>query len=357
MADAAEIAGIAEAAAAYLRDQCDFARLRAAVDGPDGWDRELWNGFAVELGFAGLGIAEHHGGAGMGTAALLAVAEVLGGMLAPIPWFETTVLAAGVIAAAAADFLLADIAAGRDVGTLAHGDGLVIASGLLSGVAQYVPFGAVADVIVVAAREGTAMSLVGVRRDTPGVNVIGLVSMDLTRPLAKLQFDNVDVSACRLGPAASGADALARALRVAQLVLAAESVGGIDRTLTETVAYAKQRVQFGRVIGGFQAIKHRLANMKLRAEAARSALAWGLAALQAGGGEVECAATLAFCAETYHQVAADGIQLHGGIGFTWEHHAHLFFKRARGTMNLLGAPAPHYEKLAARLLDTGLDAA
>jgi len=361
MDDPATLAGIADTAAALLREHSDFARLRAVTEPAGGWDQALWHRFATDLGFAGLAIPESCGGAGMGPAALAAVAEILGGALAPIPWFETAVLAAGVLTAAGSDFALAGIAAGHAIATLIMpdhaGNGPVIANNRLCGDACCVPFGAAADIFVIAARDDTGITLAGLPRDTPGITVTALVSMDVTRPLARVQFDGVDITPHRLAPAGAAAPALHAALRDARLVLAAEAVGGMRRSLDETIAYARQRVQFGRVIGGFQAIKHRLADMKSELEAARSALAWGLAALHAGGGETECAAALAFCAEAYHRLTADAIQLHGGIGFTWDHHAHLFFKRARGTLTLLGTPGHHRETLAAALLDTALDAA
>jgi alkylation response protein AidB-like acyl-CoA dehydrogenase len=135
-------------------------------------------------------------------------------------------------------------------------------------------------------------------------------------------------------------------------MLAAEQVGGMQRTLDEVVAYSLQRVQFGRVIGSFQAMKHRMADMKLKLEAARSAACWAASLLAEGATEAfaACAAARAYCSDAYLEIASEGIQLHGGIGFTWDHQAHLFFKRARGSFTLLDAPPVHRERVAVSLL-------
>jgi alkylation response protein AidB-like acyl-CoA dehydrogenase len=350
-----------DTARAFLRESCDFARLRRVIDGNAGWDADLWNHFAGELGFAGLAIPEAHGGSGLGPLELALVAEELGAVLAPIPWFETAVLAAHLLMHAGATSHLADVAQGRLTATIALRDahatplpggiGPRIENGLLHGTAHFVPFGAFADLFVVAAHEA-GISLLAIPRATPGVRVETLVSMDHTRPLAHVHFDNVAIGALRAGAPGQGGPALEKTLALAAAILAAEQVGGMQRTLDEVVAYSLQRVQFGRVIGSFQALKHRMADMKLRLEAARSAATWAAVLLAEGASDAPtaCAAARAYCTDSYLEIASEGIQLHGGIGFTWDHHAHLFFKPARGSFTLLDPPSIHRELVAFDLL-------
>lgn len=352
---------IRDTARTFLRKSCDFARLHHVIDGDAGWDTDLWKRFSGDLGFAGLAIPEAHGGSGLGPLEMALVAEELGAVLAPIPWFETAVLAAGVLAQVGATDHLADIAQGRLVATLALRDadatplpggiGPRIENSSLHGTAHFVPFGAIADMFVVPAHE-MGISLLAIPRATPGVRVEKLVSMDLTRPLAHVHFENVAIGALRAGALGQGGAALEKTLALAAAILAAEQVGGMQRTLDEVVAYSLQRVQFGRVIGSFQALKHRMADMKLRLEAARSAATWAAALLAEGAPDAPtaCAAARAYCTDAYLEIASEGIQLHGGIGFTWDHHAHLFFKRARGSFTLLDPPSIHRERVAFDLL-------
>lgn len=365
---------IRDSARDFLRDQADFDRLRKTVDGA-GWDRDLWSSFAGELGFAGIGIAEADGGAGLGAVELALIAEELGRTLAPIPWFETAVLAATAIAQSGSDdqksALLGPIARGGTIATLAMRDeaGRPIPDGIgpvivkdggdwrLSGRAHFVPYGAVADLLVIAARAPGS-------RGWDGISLIALPasdlqrealnSFDLTRPLAHVDLDVTVPADAVLGEAGTAGPALRRTLAIASGILASEQVGGMQRTLDETVEYSKQRVQFGRLIGSFQAMKHRMADMKLWLEASRSAAAMAADAIANDADDMEalCASARAYCSDAYLRIVADGIQLHGGIGFTWEHHAHLFFKRARGSATLLDPPAHHRELVARFIIDT-----
>lgn len=365
---------IRDSARDFLRDQADFDRLRKTVDGA-GWDRDLWSSFAGELGFAGIGVAEADGGAGLGAIELALIAEELGRTLAPIPWFETAVLAATAITEAGTDAqksaLLGPIARGETIATLAMRDeaGGPIPDGIgpviardgdgwrLSGRAYFVPFGAVADLVIVAAREAGSNGWDGISlialpaADLPRE---ALNNFDLTRPLAHVDLDLTIAADAILGAAGAAGPALRRTLAIASGVLASEQVGGMQRTLDETVEYSKQRVQFGRLIGSFQAMKHRMADMKLWLEASRSAAAMAAQAIADDADDMEalCASARAYCSDAYLRIVADGIQLHGGIGFTWEHHAHLFFKRARGSATLLDSPAYHRELVARFIIDT-----
>jgi alkylation response protein AidB-like acyl-CoA dehydrogenase len=375
-----EQAAVRDAARDYLVENAGFERLRRTIAANAGWDEDLWRGFAGELGFAGAGISEEDGGIGLGPIEQALILEELGRTLAPIPWFESVILAGRTIAATATadqrrDFL-GRISTGETIGTLA----MLAASGAsapdgigpridgtdgrltLSGEAHYVPFGHVASLLVVAARRpGSSgwdgLTLVALPADTPGVLANRVVSLDLTRPFATIIFDNVAIDeTLLLGPVDKAGPALRRTLIGATGLLASEQLGGATRSLEETVAYAKDRVQFGRTIGSFQAVKHRLADMKLLVDYARSASDWAARAI-AEDGDFETAASGAgsYCSEAYLACAADAIQLHGGIGYTWEHHAHLFFKRARSSSTLLGSPAEHREAIARTIIDQAID--
>lgn len=357
MAGPSDIDAIADAASAYLAEQCNFARLRRLIAEPPHWDAALWQGFGVELGFAGLGIAEEAGGAGMSLSALARVAEVLGYHLCAMPWFESCFYAAGILAECGAVQALAGIASGQDIATVAERDAagsrgkpaVRLTGGLLDGTAHFVPHGLAATHYVLAAQdEHGGSALFYLPRTVEGLQLQGCESLDLTRPFAALHLHKVAAEPYRL--AEDGA-CLGAVQRQAQLVLAAEAVGGMQRSLDELLLYAKQRVQFGRLIGSFQAMKHRIADMQLTLEAARSALAWGLA--EAGSNaaaDIQAAGAFSYCARAYHQIAGEAIQLHGGIGFTWEHHAHLYFKRARATLHLLEEPRALNARVADYLL-------
>lgn len=375
-----EQAAVRNAARDYLRDHARLERLRQIIDGTAGWDRELWEGFSVELGFAGVGIAEEDGGMGLGPIEQAMILEELGQTLAPIPWFESVVLAGRVIAATATPdqrkILLGGIATGKTIATLAmlESSGISAPIGIgpqicgttgqwtLAGEAHYVPFGHVASLLIVAARHpGTigwdGLSLIALPADTPGISVTRVVSLDLTRPYAAVRFDNVLLDEAQwLGAAGKAGPAFRRALIGAAGLLAAEQLGGAARLLEETVAYAKDRIQFGRTIGSFQAVKHRLADMKLLVDYSRSASDWAARSI-AVDDDFEAAASGArsYCSDAFLVCASDAIQLHGGIGFTWEHHAHLFFKRARSSSTLLGSPVEHRAAIARIIIDQAID--
>lgn len=359
---------IRDAARDYLRDHAGFEQLRGVVDGDAGWDEALWRGFAGELGFAGLGIAEADGGIGLGPIEQALILEELGRTLAPIPWFESVVLAGGTIARAFAgpdrSALLGRIASGeaatlairdRSGAALPGGIGPRIVDRRLSGEAHYVPFGHVAALLLVVARTAAGegwdgLTLAAIPADRAGVSIERVTTLDLTRPFATIRFDDVAVSADEM--VADAGEAIRQSWSAAAGLLASEQVGGAARALEETVAYALERVQFGRVIGSFQAVKHRLADMKLLVDSARSAADWAARAITAGDDDGRAAAgARVYCSDAFLTCAADAIQLHGGIGFTWEHHAHLFFKRARSSAALLDAPDAHRDAIARAIID------
>jgi alkylation response protein AidB-like acyl-CoA dehydrogenase len=219
----------------------------------------------------------------------------------------------------------------------------------IDGTKMFVLDGHVADVIIVAARTGAGLSLFKVDGAAAGLTRTPLATMDQTRKQAKLEFSGVP--ATLIGTDGGGEEVLGRVLDLAVVALAAEQVGGAQKVLDMSVEYAKDRVQFGRPIGSFQAIKHKCADMLLEVESAKSAAyyaAWCAAELNDELPEVACLAK-AYCSEAYFHSAAENIQIHGGIGFTWEHPAHLYFKRAKSSELLFGDPTFHRELLAQRL--------
>jgi alkylation response protein AidB-like acyl-CoA dehydrogenase len=299
-----------------------------------------WSRFAGELGVAGLAIPEEYGGAGCGMAEVSVVCEELGRSLSPLPYLSTVVLAAEAIKACgneeAKRRLLPRIAAGSATATLLlPGDAdLRVDEDGLHGVAPYTLDG---ELVLAYAGGFLVQAWPTARRPH--------VTLDATRPLAELTFDHAPVR--RLG--ASGAAARVRDLGVAGL--AAEQVGGAARCLASAVAYAGSRRQFGRPIGSFQAIKHKLADVLLMVESARSA---AYAAARATEEELPVRAAIAgsYCTEAYLAAAGENIQVHGGLGVTWEHDAHLAFKRATSDAQLFGPPQAHRARLAASVFPT-----
>jgi alkylation response protein AidB-like acyl-CoA dehydrogenase len=332
-----------------------------------------WRPLTEQIGVAGLAVPEAYGGAGCGALEVHVVMEELGRELSPVPYLGSAVLAVQALlasgdAAACAD-LLPRLAEGRAVGALAwaeHGswDPAAIRAEAepapgpggawrITGTKEHVLDGACAEVLLVAARTGTGISLFHVAVDGAGVRREAAVTMDQTRAQARVVLDG---AAGRLiGEEGDGGRVLRHVLDLACTALAAEQVGAAERCLELTVAYAKDRVQFGRPIGSFQAVKHRLADAYVLMESARSA-ALGAAFAAAGSPGLTRSAAVAksACSEAFSTVAGEIIQLHGGIGITWEHDAHRYFKRAHGSGLLFGPPAWHRGRLAA---DLGLTAA
>jgi len=362
---------IRETAEVYLAEAADLARLREVIAEPAGFDAALWAGLAGEMGFAGLLVPEAFGGAGLGAVEMALVLEQTGARLAVIPFFETAVLAVQAILAAGTQAqklaLLPGLAAGRLkaafafapaagwAGPRAIGPRLALsASGwVLRGAAGFVSFAHVADVLIIAAAGPDGISLIALPASTPGIAIERQQAMDLTRPYALLRFADVAVpDEAIFGTPGGGGAAFTHVLALASGLLAAEQTGGAAFCLSSTVDYAKQRVQFGRLIGSFQAMKHEMANMMLRVESARSAAYYAAAAIDEAGAELAEAAAVAraWCSETYQYCAGEAIQLHGGIGFTWEHHAHLYFKRARSSASWFGDASEQREAIAQLIL-------
>jgi alkylation response protein AidB-like acyl-CoA dehydrogenase len=354
----------------FFADKSPGTEVRRLMETTEGYDPAVWAQMAEQLGLQGLAVPEEYGGAGFGFRELVIVLEEMGRVLLCAPYFASVVLAAGALAACgdedAKKDLLPGIAAGTTIATLAFAeengrwdaDGIETAAAragdgwVLEGTKTFVFDGHIADVVLVVARAPGGPSLFTVDGRAPGLTRTCLPTLDQTRKLARLEFSAVPA---RLVGAAGGAGAvLATTLDHAAVALAAEQLGGAQRVLEMSVEYAKVRRQFGRPIGGFQAIKHKCADMLMEVESSRSAVMYAAAVADADPAELQAMAGLAkaYCSDAYVRAAGENIQIHGGIGFTWEHDAHLYFKRAKSAELLFGAPAHHRELLARRILGT-----
>jgi alkylation response protein AidB-like acyl-CoA dehydrogenase len=358
----------------FLSDKSPTTEVRRLMASDDGYDPKVWRQLSEELALPGVHIPEQYGGAGFGMVELGIVAEELGRALLCAPYFSTAVLAANAILNAGTEeqkaSLLPDLASGARLATLAVTElnglwdprdpqaiGLVAtpaADGyLLNGTKSYVVDGHVAELIVVAARlpattGAEGLALFTLRADSGGVERRRLESMDATRKLARIDFRGAHADL--LGTLDDGAKPLLRTLDQAAIALANEMVGGAQALFDSAVDYAKLRVQFGRTIGSFQAIKHKCADMLLDLELAKSAAYYAAQAAAVEDPEWPAMACLAKAAasETYMRMAAECIQLHGGIGFTWDNDTHLWFKRAKSSEVFLGQPNYHRELLMQR---------
>ncbi|WKG05241.1 acyl-CoA dehydrogenase family protein [Mycolicibacterium sp. HK-90] len=360
---AAERAELAAAVRDLLHDECTEPDVRRVIGTGDGFDRELWRKLAAQ-GVTGLLVDSDYGGVGLGPLELEAVAEETGAALLPAPFLSSAVLASALIDAAGTGAdkheLLPGLAAGTSVATVAltgargtwAREGVAVRAATesasagsaytLSGTAHYVLHGQAADVILVVARTEGDVGIFQVEPGADGFERTAATVFDPTVPLSTYTFDATP--ARRLGTA--GWDAVQQALDLALVALAGEQVGGARRIFDITVEYLKTRIQFGRPIGSFQALKHMAADLLVQVESATSAAQHAAAELAAGSEKAGGAIALAgfTCAEAYHTVAMSAIQMHGGIGFTWEHPAHLFLRRARTGLQLFGGSGVHRER-------------
>jgi alkylation response protein AidB-like acyl-CoA dehydrogenase len=351
----------------FLEDKSPSAEVRRLMETTEGYDPAVWSQMANQLGLQGLAIPEEFGGSGFSYVELVVVLEEMGRALLCAPYFSTVALAANTILHSGDDAakkeLLPGIASGETTATLAftEDNGRWDAEGItmtaskagdgytLDGHKMFVIDGHTANLVLVAAKTGEGISLFSVDGDGAGLTRTPLTTMDQTRKQARLEFSGVPAKL--IGTEGKGWDTLSRVLDLAAVALAAEQVGGAQKCLDMSVEYAKVRVQFGRPIGSFQAIKHKCADMLLEVESAKSAAyyaGWAAAELN---DELPVVASLAkaYCSDAYFHAAAENIQIHGGIGFTWEHDAHLYFKRAKSSELLLGDPTYHRELLAQRI--------
>jgi alkylation response protein AidB-like acyl-CoA dehydrogenase len=336
--------------------------VRRQMTDARGWDPTVWRRLCGELGLAGMGIPERYGGAGFGWTDVAVAAEEAGRALLCAPFFSTVAMAVPTLLSSGDDDVcgkyLPEICAGTLTATLALADeegrwnqpqsarARTTADGWrVDGSFNYVVDGSTADVIVVPALTEDGLGLFVVEAGAPGLQVQPLVTLDLTRRQAIVRLDHVP--ATRVGTA-DATIALAGALHIARTLLAAECVGGTQRCLDMTVEHVKTRIQFGRPIGSFQAVKQKAADMLIQVESARSAATQAASAADeaADDGPLTSAVAKLYCADAFMSVAADTIQLHGGIGFTWEHDAQLYFKRARTSQELLGGPELYVDLIA-----------
>jgi alkylation response protein AidB-like acyl-CoA dehydrogenase len=349
----------------FLEAKCPPSRVRDVLEGRAGaYDRDLWLAVA-EQGWLGAAIPEEYNGLGLGRLELCVIAEELGRALAPIPFASTLyVFAEAILLAGDEDQrsrLLPRIAAGELIGALAVSEGpgptipastKAVVSGLrLSGTKAPVTDGDIADQAVVLATENGAPGLFLVDLNGPGVTREPLATLDPTRSVAKLTFDGAPVA--RLGRAGEGAELLAQVMDRAAVLLAFEQVGGADRCLEIARDYALERYAFSRPIGSYQAIKHKLADMFIKNELARSNAYYGAWALSTEAAELPLAASAARIAacDAYAFAARETIHVHGGIGFTWAMDAHLYSRRSRQLALVAGPPRVWKERLVRRLED------
>ena len=347
----------------FLEGKSPSAEVRRLMETAEGYDPAVWAQMANQLGLQGLAIPEEYGGSGFGYVELTVVLEEMGRALLCAPYFSSVALAANALLSSGDDAakkdLLPGIASGETIATLAITedsgkwdlDGITLEArdGRLNGHKSFVLDGHTATQILVAARSERGVSLYAVDGAAAGLTRRPLQTMDQTRKLARLEF--ADTPARLIGDEGDAADALSKTLDLAAVALAAEQVGGASLCLEMAVEYAKVRVQFGRPIGSFQAIKHKCADMLLEVESAKSAAYYAAAAAAEDTDELPAVASLAkaYCSDAYFHAAAENIQIHGGIGFTWEHDAHLYFKRAKSMELFLGDPVYHRELLVQRI--------
>ncbi|HKD78653.1 MAG TPA: acyl-CoA dehydrogenase family protein [Candidatus Angelobacter sp.] len=342
----------------FFAGECPIAAVRKTMETDTAYDAALWSKLA-EQGFTGVIVPEEHGGMGLGKVELILLMEEAGYALLPGPFFSTVALAAPVIDAlgttAQKKKYLEPIASGRARSTVAlvEANGswdtsclqLSAAGDKLSGTKLFVTDAAVADFIIVAACNG----LFAVETKASGLYIEPMKGMDLTRKIYSVEFKNTPAE--KLG----GSGRLDHALNVATAALCAEMVGGMQRTLETTVAYAKTRKQFGKPIGIFQAVQHLCADMYLETESSRSAAYYAAWALEENAPDAAAAVSVAkmYSSDASRTVGNRGIQVHGGMGFTWENDLHLYYRRAKASETMLGDATFHRERIAKLVIDGG----
>ncbi|MBW3557516.1 MAG: acyl-CoA/acyl-ACP dehydrogenase [Actinobacteria bacterium] len=351
----------------FLEDKSPEAEVRRLMETTHGYEPAVWDQMGQQLGLQGMAIPEEYGGSGFTYVELVVVLEEMGRALLPSPYFSTVAMAANALLSCGDEeskkAYLPDIASGATVATLAltedsgrwdlgsvtlrateEGDRYV-----LDGHKMFVLDGHVAQLVLAVASTEAGLGLFAVEGDAAGLTRRPLTTLDQTRKQARLEFSATP--ARLVSGRTDAAPGLSKALDLAAVALAAEQVGGAQKCLEMAVEYAKVRVQFGRPIGSFQAIKHKCADMLVEVESAKSAAYYAAWAAAAHTDELAVVASLAkaYCSDAYFHAAAENIQIHGGIGFTWEHPAHLYFKRAKSSELFLGEPAYHRELLAQRI--------
>ncbi|HXA42743.1 MAG TPA: acyl-CoA dehydrogenase family protein [Candidatus Solibacter sp.] len=359
----AEREELARSVGGFLAERTPMAEVRRLMADPTGHDPAVWRQMGKEFALQGIAVPEEYGGAGYGYAELAVVFEQMGKTLLPSPFFATVALALPALLASGDEAAIREyapgLAAGESVGTLAwvEDDGAWRggtatsatnsgATWTIEGHKAYVVDGSAADLILVIAETPEGRSLFAVSGDATGLDRQATPSFDQTRRLARIELHGTP--ARPVGEAGRGDEILAAALDRAAVLLAAEMVGGAQACLDMSVGYAKQREQFGRLIGSFQAIKHRCAEILVELEGARAAAYYGAWAADASPAELPMVASIAkaTASEAFFRAAGENVQMHGGIGVTWEYDAHLYLKRAKTSSILLGDPSFHRQRLA-----------
>jgi alkylation response protein AidB-like acyl-CoA dehydrogenase len=346
-----------DSARSFFAGECPMSEVRRLMETDTAYDADLWRKLA-EQGYTGIIFAEEYGGVGLGKVELILLMEEAGRALLPGPFFSTVVLSGSIIDAVGTaeqkKKYLAPICRGEARATAAILESsaswdlndikMTAAGGKLSGEKLFVSDAAIADWIVVLARNGVFL----VAKGAPGLKISLMVSMDLTRKLYAVQLH--DTPAEKLGDFT----AVMPAIDVATTAVVAEMVGAMQRTLDLTVEYAKTRKQFGKTIGSFQAVQHQCADMYLETESSRSAAYYAAWALQEIMPDAPAAVSIAkiYASDAGRTVGNRGIQIHGGMGFTWENDLHLFYRRAKASETAFGDAIFHRERLARLAIDT-----
>ena len=362
-----ELDELREAVREFLVAKSPETAVRAAIQNGGRHDPAVWDQMARQLRLPGLALPSDYGGDGFGLAELEVVLEEMGAALLCSPFFATVVLAAQALLASADEAAcvryLPGIAAGQTIATLAAAEGnaswdpAMVATRAeraadgwaLTGKKSFVIDGAIADLVLVVARSTAGPSLFAVDRGAPGLCAAPMTTLDPTRPMAALTFDQAP--AVLIGTEGQAGRLMSRVLDLACVALGAEQAGGARRCLQMSAGYARTRFQFGRPIGSFQAVKHKCADMLVRVELAEAAAREAARLADEAAPEFGVAAATAHicCSQAYLFAATENIQVHGGIGFTWEHPAHLYFRRAKSSELVFGGPAVYHERLLDRL--------
>lgn len=343
---------LAKTARQFLTKECPIAEVRRIMETPTAHDAALHRRMA-DQGWTGIAIPEEQGGMGLGMIELAATFEQLGRALVPGAFFSTVALAVPLLQTADQ---LAPLCEGTHTATAALIEAeadwnpaswkLPATGNHLTGAKMFVPDAAEASFILTAARDNGNLGIYRVAKSAPGLEIIPLKSIDLTRRLYEVRFNNTPAEPIATGPAAG--QAIARALQIATLALTAEMAGGMARVLEITVEYAKARKQFDTPIGKFQAVQHMCADMYLWSESTKSAVYYAAYALDKNLPEAASALSVAkvYAADAYREIGNRGIQIHGGMGFTWENDVHLYYRRAKAGETMLGDNVHHRELLA-----------
>ena len=355
-----------ESAQTFFTRECPITKVREIMDSETGHDSELWNGIA-EQGWTGLTLPEEFNGLGLSYVELAAVSEEMGRACVPSPFLATSWASALIAASGNSDLkskLLPDLSLGESIATVAmqeEGSNWDTSSirmkaqardsgVILSGRKILVMDAAVANTLLVVARQGDDLVVAVVDPSAEGLEISVTQGMDLTRRYFQVDFNNVAGEVLASGDAAE--QALNRSIQTGIIIACADLLGGMEWVMKTTVEYAHSRQQFGKPIGSYQAVQHQCADMLLLSESARSATyyaAWALSEGDAASGEAINIAK-AYCSEAARIVGNSGIQVHGGIGFTWEHDLHLYYKRAKSNEFLFGDPTHHRKQLAQSII-------